>query len=111
MARIVLSPAQEAEEAINTLFARADVSSVVVDVFNVEDYLGNFLQVTASEGNTPYYLVGKTSLARELRQMGVQNGDQMLVARHPHRDREASVYLVSPMTEANHRLAGLQLSK
>ncbi len=110
MARVVLSPSQETEDSIKSLFARADVSSIVVDVFSVNDYLGNFLQMSAAKDEDPYYLVGKTSLARELREMGVKSGDQMLVARHPYRSREASVYLVSPLTEANRQLAGKTLT-
>lgn len=106
MARVIVSPAPAAEEAILALLqTRCDVDSVVVDVFKVNDFLGISLEIADSH-NESFYLTGPSGMARSLNQLGVKTGDEVLVARHPYQLRSGQMYVVSPLTDLNQYLVG-----
>jgi hypothetical protein len=110
MANLIVTPASQTESAIQKLLNSRHIDCLSVQEYHVTDFFGIWMKISRDPtGNLPYDGVASPRLTRQLKQLGVDVGDTVLVAIRPYVLYERSIRLVSPITDSNRHLVGCEM--
>jgi hypothetical protein len=107
---IPVVPASQTLAAVQKQLSVPGVFALELEVFHVADFFGRWLRLTRDpQSRSPYGELASPQVSRDLQALGVEVGDQVLVARIPSSAREVKVRTVSPLTAENQHLAGRRI--
>ncbi|NLC21321.1 MAG: hypothetical protein GX771_05325 [Halomonadaceae bacterium] len=110
MAKLIVTSAAQSETAIYRLLNDRNIRSLCVHKYHVTDFFGKWMKISRDPtGDLPYDGVASPRLTRQLKQLGIEVGDEVLVAIQPYVLYERCIRLVSPITNTNRHLIGYQL--
>lgn len=107
---IPVVPASQTLSAVHKQLRAPGVFALELEVFHVTDFFGRWFKLTRDpQSLSPYGELASPQITRDLQALGVQAGDQVLVACIPSSAREVKVRAVAPLTADNEHLVGRRI--
>lgn len=107
---IPVVPASQTLSAVYKQLAASGVFALELEVFHVADFLGRWFKLTRDPlSKSPYGELASPQITRDLKALGVKEGDQVLVACIPSSARQIKVRAVAPLTDENRDLVGRRI--
>lgn len=107
MSRIAIVPATQTLASAQNVIRKGEAETLAFEIHHVTDFMGVWYKISRDPvGECPFDGVASPIITRGLKALGVEIGEEVIVARRPNIFYDQPVHVVSPLTPTNRHLLG-----